>query len=194
MAVMTFKPILKSVWLALCILLPVGCAGPASQNAYLETGPLTPLTYDLIPQDPSDTALESAITSYLKQTKSPASTRFEYTRVDLNNDHRRDALVMMHGPHSYWCDMNGCNMVVFLADNENFSPVSEIFPVRGPLYVSDHQTNGWKDLIIRVSGQSYAPAKDVALQFDGTQYPRNPFFQPDIKLAHAPENRIRIFP
>jgi len=61
------------------------------------------------------------------------------------------------------------------------------------MYVSDLKTQGWRNLIVRVSGQAYADAKDVALQFDGTQYPRNPFFEPGIRLSQADQGQ-RLFP
>lgn len=165
------------------------CAGGPGMD---DDGPLTPMP-GYMPQDPEDHVLDEAVQTYLAKAGGPASSRYDFTRVDLDGDQRRDALVMMKAPHHYWCDMNGCSIVVFHAADNSFSPVSEIFPVRGPMYVSEDVTQGWRDLIIRVSGQSYARAKDVALNFDGTAYPRNPFFQPAVHLSQADHGQ-RIFP
>ena len=179
-------------FIALALLLS-GCAAGPDSVAY-DDGPLTPLPHEFIPQDPEDHVLEAAIRDYLVAAKGPASTQYDFTRVDLDGDGRRDALVMMKGPHHYWCGMDGCSLVVFKAANDHFALVSEIFPVRGPLYVSNRiSEEGWKNLIIRVSGQSYAKAKDVALEFDGQTYPRNPFFQPAIVVSQADHGQ-RLFP
>ena len=156
-------------------------------------GPLTPMPGEYSVREPDDGVLNKAVTEYLAHSGSPSSTRYDFTRIDLDGDNRRDALVMMKGPHHYWCDMNGCSMVIFHANDDSFSTVSEMFPVRGPLYVSDQKTQGWRDLIVRVSGQSYAKAKNVAVSYDGSGYPRNPFFLPETRVSHLAQAQ-RIFP
>lgn len=158
-----------------------------------DDGPLTPMPDQHAILEPDDSVLAQAVAEYLKHAGGPASTRYDFTRIDLDGDTRRDALVMMKGPHHYWCDMNGCSMVVFKANNDSFTTVSEMFPIRGPLYVSNDTSQGWRDLIVRVSGQAYAKAKDVAVSFDGEGYPRNPFFLPEIQLSQATHGQ-RIFP
>jgi len=186
----------RSTLLSVCLgfsLFLSGCAAGPGDIAY-DDGPLTPLPHELIPQDPEDHVLNAAIRDYMDAANGPTSTQYDFTRVDLDGDSRRDALVMMKGPHHYWCGMDGCSLVVFKAANDHFTLVSEIFPVRGPLYVSDRiSEEGWKNLIIRVSGQSYAKAKDVSLEFDGQTYPRNPFFQPAIIVSQADHGQ-RLFP
>ena len=177
------------VCLCSALLLLGACASAPEQSAY--DGKLTPMPSE--PQDPEDHVLDAAIKEYLAATKGPLFTRYDFTRVDLDNDGRREGLVMMKGPHNYWCDANGCSLVVFKAADDYFTVASEIFPVRGPLYVGETKSEGWRDLIIRVSGQSYAKAKNVALQYDGRQYPRNPFFEPEMKISMAPTGP-RLFP
>lgn len=144
-------------------------------------------------KDPEDAMIDVAVQAYLKANKGPLYSHYDYTRVDLDGDGRRDALVMFSGPHSYWCDMNGCSLAVFKATNDGFTMVSESFPVRGPLYVAESKTEGWKNLIIHVSGQEYASAKNVAMQFDGITYPRNPFFLPGIQVSQA-DYAQKVFP
>jgi hypothetical protein len=151
------------------------------------------MPFDTLAYDPDDKLLHLAVADYLKQAGHPASTRYDYVRYDLNGDTRRDALVMLKGPHYYWCDMNGCSMAVFRAHNDKFTLVSETFPIRGPIYIGDNATNGWRDLYVRVTGLSFAPAKDVIMTYDGTGYPRNPIFgadQPHTRLASSQ----RVFP
>lgn len=168
-----------------------GCASGPDRTA--TDGPLTPMPDGYSPQDPEDHVLDAAIKDYLAATKGPLFSRYDFTRVDLDNDGRREGLVMMKGPHHYWCDANGCSLVVFKAADDHFTVTSEIFPVRGPLYIGETTSQGWRDLIIRVSGQSYAKAKNVALQFDGEKYPRNPFFEPEMHVSLA-DHGPRLFP
>lgn len=143
--------------------------------------------------DPPDSLLDGSIQSFLISSKGPKFSRYDYTRVDLDGDGRRDALVMFSGPYSYWCDINGCSLSIFKATDNGFIPLSESFPVRGPLYVSENRTSGWRNIIVHVSGQAYADAKNVAMQFNGTGYPRNPFFEPETQLSQADLGH-RIFP
>lgn len=144
-------------------------------------------------REPGDGMIDVAVQNYLQSTKGPLYSHYDYTRVDLDGDGRRDALVMFSGPHSYWCDMNGCSLAVFKANNDSFTMVSESFPVRGPLYVAESKTDGWRNLIIHVSGQEYAAAKNVAMEFDGAAYPRNPFFLPGVQVSQA-DFAKKVFP
>lgn len=172
--------------------LAAGCSS-SPINKLGNTGPLTPLPENLLPQDPEDHVLSAAITEFLEETKSPLFTRYSFSRVDLDNDGRRDALVMMEGPHHYWCNMDGCKLFVFKAENDFFRLASEIFPVRGPFYVSENTSEGWRDMVLRVSGQSYAPAKTVTLRFDGQNYPFNPVLEPGVEISSAMHG-VRVFP
>jgi hypothetical protein len=175
--------ILLSLCLSLNLAACVSAPPPAAEMAALPNPVI----------DPSDGQLDPAIQTFLVASKGPKFSQYDYTRVDLDGDGRRDALVMFSGPHSYWCDMNGCSLSVFKATNNGFVPMSEMFPVRGPMYVSNNRTDGWRNLIVRVSGQSYADAKNVAMNYNGGTYPRNPFFQPSIQLSQMDLGQ-RIFP
>jgi hypothetical protein len=87
-------------------------------------------------------------------------------------------------------------MVVLKAANDHFTPVAAIGPVRGPLLVSNSRTDGWRDLIVRISGREDMESKDVALKFDGRTYPSQPEWQPALPsvLAMADINGTQIFP
>ncbi|MBI2234560.1 MAG: hypothetical protein HYU57_06200, partial [Micavibrio aeruginosavorus] len=66
------------------------CASSPQETQYAANGPLTPLPHDLIPQDPEDRVLDAAVQEYLKLAKAPLFSRYDFTRVDLDNDGRRD--------------------------------------------------------------------------------------------------------
>ncbi|MEZ5813781.1 MAG: hypothetical protein R3E13_03535 [Alphaproteobacteria bacterium] len=123
--------------------------------------------------DPDDSALTQAIAEFVKTTEAPASTGYNYVRHDLNDDGRRDALVYLKSPYGYWCGTHGCAILVFQAHNDRFTLINAIQPVRGPVHISVMKSNGWKNLVVRVSGRSNK-AKDVAMLFDGQKYPSDP--------------------
>lgn len=173
-----------------CMALASGCA---SDTKYSDE-PLTPMPQASAFNDPDNAQFMRAVTEYIKTKDAPGNTQYEFTRLDLNNDGRREGLILMKSPHQYWCTLNGCNMVVFKANNNGFTLVSEISPVRGPLTVSNKKTNGWNDIVVRVSGRMNANTKDVALQFDGTGYPPQPAFQPAVRYAYNNLGGVRIFP
>lgn len=132
-------------------------------------------------KDPSDRVLIDAIQQYVDDRNAPANTRFEYVRVDLNEDGRRDALVMMKLPYSFWCKETGCRTVVFRADNTKFEVMSELTLVRGPILISETRTNDWKDIIIREDGR-LSDARHVLMQHNGASYPSYTDRQPTFTL------------
>lgn len=175
---------------AACMALLTGCATP-------EPPPPPPVMQamdDSVVRDPDNAQFMRAITEYVRAESAPENSRYEFTRVDLNGDGRREGIVMMKAPHQYWCGVNGCSMAIFKAENDGFELLSEVAPVRGPLLVSDSTTGGWKDIIVRVSGRMDARSKNVALQFDGSGYPSQPAFQPQLRYAWNDFAGIRIFP
>ena len=79
----------------------------------------------------------------------------------------------LDAPYGQWCTMNGCTVLVFHAQDTGFTLAGEIPSVRPPFYASQTLTNGWHDLVIRVSGRT-EKAKDVVVQYDGTRYMDRP--------------------
>ena len=172
--------LLACVWIT-------GCAGPRAANYQVQA--LTPAPEK--PIDPPDIYVVKAIEKFLKDSEAPQASRYEFSRFDLDADGRRDALVLFKNPYGYWCGMHGCTMLVLKAHNKSFELVNGIQPIREPLYVSDNETNGWKDLVVRVSGR-WDKSKDVALRYDGKNYPNNPSNLPAY-LRYASQDRVKIF-
>jgi len=193
------KKAIHALLLLPLILLLAACGGGKDKTlavsaAMPEDGPLTPMPGEFARViDPGNGVFMDAITSYIAARGAPANSQYEFTRIDLNGDGRREGLVLLHSPHHYWCGLNGCQMVVFAADDEGFTPMAAVAPVRGPLMVSDKETNGWRDIIVRVSGRQHIETKDVALRFDGRTYPQSPAQQPAI-YASSIARGTEIFP
>ncbi len=153
--------------------------------------PLLPFPYEDAPDIP-DTVLYESIQKLVEQANGPANSRFDYTRIDLDGDGRRDALVYLRMPYSHWCGQHGCTLLVLKAGMESFEYVSYVQPIRPPLIVSENRSNGWKDIMVRVDGR-WSETKDVALKFDGRVYPSDPAEQPPV-LEIASIDGIRVFP
>jgi hypothetical protein len=161
------------------------CSGPDTPSPRAE---LTPMPS--APVDPIDAVLKASIEHFLRDTGAPASSLYSFTRDDLNGDQRRDALVLFENPYGYWCGLYGCTMLVMQATDSDFNLINSVEPVRGPLLISDTKTNGWNDIIIRVSGR-WDETKDVALQYNGAAYPPHPSeLPPYMELASITTKRV----
>ena len=82
-------------------------------------------------------------------------------------------------------------MLILKAHNDVFALINAIQTIRPPIYISQEKTNGWKNIIVRVSGRS-TKAKDVALQFDGRAYPKYPDTIPPISYDEY-SGRMKLF-
>ncbi|MCB9983246.1 MAG: hypothetical protein H6861_06195 [Rhodospirillales bacterium] len=137
--------------------------------------PLTPIDDRIL--DPDDQTMARAVHEFLQSVGAPVASTYNYARFDLNGDNRREAIVLFKTPYGYWCDQHGCTMLVLRAHNDHFSLVNAIQPVREPVYIAPVKTKGWNNLVLRVSGR-WDAAKDVAMLYNGRQYPENPARQP----------------
>ncbi len=124
-------------------------------------------------QDPKDEQLAEAITNFIDVREAPPNSSYDFVRIDLDGDGRREGLVLFKLPHTYWCGWDGCGLAVFRANNNGFTPMSVMNGVRGPIYVRSTGTNGWRDIILRVSGTNMRD-KNVVMAFNGRTYPSSP--------------------
>ncbi len=178
---------LTTTLLILGALTITSCGGNNAGND--GSGPLLPIPGG--PQDLSNVFVKQAVDKFLQSTGAPVASSYEITRVDLNDDKRRDAVVLFKTPYGYWCGMHGCSMLIFKANDDKFTLLSSVQPVRDPIFVSRDKTNGWRDLVVRVSGR-WSESKDVALRFDGRTYPANPSSLPPY-LRFDPYSNTRLF-
>ncbi|WP_088891769.1 hypothetical protein [Leptolyngbya ohadii] len=129
----------------------------------------------------ADPALEEAIVNILADRSGDksllASTRYTYSRVDLNDDGTSEALVYLTG--SFTCGSGGCTMLILEPARESYELVSRMTLVNPPVVVAEEKTAGWKDLMIYVEGGGVTPHY-AHLQYDGNRYPSNPSIAPAI--------------
>ena len=136
--------------------------------------------------------LTEALNSYLQElgAKSDSNPTYKTEYIDLNDDGIKDALVLMDKPD--WCGTGGCSLFVFQGEEEQFQFVSSSSLINHPFTVSETKTNGWRDLVVEVSGGGAQP-QTVALKFDGKVYPSNPSLQPPITGETTMEG-VKVFP
>ncbi|MFA9395577.1 MAG: hypothetical protein ACERJ1_12825 [Halodesulfovibrio sp.] len=96
-------------------------------------------------------------------------TPYKYGQHDLNNDGVAELFVLIQD--QYFCGSGGCTAYLFSADGKKLSRFTVSEP---PVFVSEKQTKGWKDLIITSRGVQHV------MQHDGKKYPLNPSVQPKI--------------
>lgn len=157
-------------------------------------GPLLPLPGEVAVRDPDDGQFMDSISEWLTKTGAPANSQYQFTRIDLDGDGRREGMVLMQSPYQEWCIEYGCTMFIFQAHEEGFSYLSEVSPVRGPLMVMDSKTNGWRDIVANVAGRAGWAAKNVALRYDGRGYPEAPALQQAVAMNVLDGNGVKIFP
>lgn len=157
-------------------------------------GPLLPLPDERSAHDPDDGMFMDTLSTWLQDQGAPANSQYQFTRIDLDGDTRREGLVLMQSPHQSWCMEYGCTMFIFKAHDEGFSYLSEVSPVRGPLVVMNTKSNGWRDIAAYVSGRSGWDAKNVMLKFDGAAYPPQPALQAASAVNFLEADGIKIFP
>lgn len=96
--------------------------------------------------------------------------------ADLDGDQQPELLVYVAGPMV--CGTGGCNTLVFDRRNDELRLVAEISVTRPPIVAADTSTNGWRDLIVHVSGGGIIPGYEARLRFDGETYSANPTVEP----------------
>ena len=165
----------------------------ACGNAGRDTDLLTPFPDIATNTGPSNAILAASVKDYLTKSNNPVSSQYEFVRHDLNGDGLDDALVLFKNPYGHWCGLHGCTMLVMKAHRNHFTVVNRIKPIRTPLYISKIKTKGWKDLIVHVSGRQET-TKNVALRFDGRQYPTDPSTQTPYPVRYIKNLGPKIFP
>lgn len=151
---------------------------------------MTPLsgTYN----DLSDDVLKNSIEEFLLTKSAPPNSVYEFERVDLNDDGRREALVLFSLPHHYWCGWDGCPMAIFQPHADKFTLLGLVNSVRAPVYLSYRKNNGWKDIVLRVSG-ARMPDKNVVLKYDGKSYPNTPMLAETYPWSVNNDHTYKLF-
>ncbi len=122
-------------------------------------------------------ALDTAVAAYAAGKGMNGKPSYSFALVDLNGDHRDDAVVLLTGPD--WCGSGGCTMLVLRATPHGFVKISGSTLSSAPVRVSAEKSHGWRNLIVNTKG------KDALMRYDGRRYPLNPSTQPAATKAQV---------
>ncbi|MEM8833823.1 MAG: hypothetical protein AAGB32_04705 [Pseudomonadota bacterium] len=156
------------------LLVLAACGGSSSSDRGMTPLPSKAFT------GPPDEVLFDAVAKYVAANGRPAQTTYKHKRIDLNNDGLLDGIVYIDLPHQVWCGWDGCSMAVFQAGQKDFRAVAGMSGIRGPVYVLDTTTNGWRDIVVRISGMKVRD-KNVLFAHNGVTYPQHPMNAPDYR-------------
>jgi hypothetical protein len=141
---------------------------------------------------PPDAVLFEDITKYVASVGKPPHSTYDHARIDLNNDGLLDGIVLFRLPHGSWCGWDGCGMAIFQAGQKNFTPVASMTGIRGPIHVLPQSQNGWRDIVIRVTGAKIRD-KNVVMKHNGRTYPNHPMMAPNYELPISQVQKQTLF-
>ena len=97
---------------------------------------------------------------------------YDIARTDLNADGKEDVLALMNGKSGYR-GSGGATMFVLKGTADGFESLGKISVVNEPIYARKSVKNGFRDLLVTVSGGGATPGL-ASLSFDGKKYPASP--------------------
>jgi len=125
-------------------------------------------------------ALEAHLAPRTHLGTSPKA-RFAMAFVDLNGDHRAEAIVYL--VDDSWCGSGGCMTFVFTPSSSGWKWVSSTTLTKLPIYRLRSKHHGWNDLGVSVRSD-YVKGGLVALHFNGSTYKSYPTIAP-VKFSPA---------
>lgn len=140
-----------------------------------------------MPVTAATAAVPAAVEAKLQELYSnwDGDVRYLASSIDLNGDGRDEVIVHLVG--ETLCGSEGCDTLVFSPNDDGFRHVTTIRLTHTPVRVSPRSTNGWRNLIVSVSGGEVR-RHDRELPYDGDSYPSDPTTIPVRRWARtAPE-------
>ncbi|MTI69269.1 MAG: hypothetical protein FH751_03295 [Firmicutes bacterium] len=125
-----------------------------------------------------DRFLEKALEQAFDLIKGEDKIRYYYNKVDLNDDGVYEIFVYLVGFPV--CGTGGCSAAIFKQENNDYVLLSKFSLVNNPIVISDTKTNGFKDIIMYVSGGGIESFFSK-IKYNGKTYPSNPSIQPKVK-------------
>ena len=147
------------------------------EDRTLQERDLSEITY-LKSETKKDTALEDMFSKEFGLTKGTDSIRYYYNKIDFNNDQIPETFVYLVGPTV--CGTGGCSGLLLEEKNGEYTVKSRFSLVRTPVIIQNETTNGWKDIVMYVTGGGIEPGYHQ-LKFNGESYPSNPSVEPVVK-------------
>ncbi|WP_374274150.1 hypothetical protein [Brevundimonas sp.] len=156
---------------SLAMLLALTACSQEPQTAP-ELTPAIPAPADAAAPASAPTALEGAVRAAYSDG---GALRYQAATLDLNSDGADEAVVYLMGP--FVCGSGGCPTLILTPEGEGWRIVSTLTVSRQPIWALDSRSEGWRDLVVSVSGGG-GPSGKARLVFDGQTYPTNPTVPP----------------
>lgn len=136
-------------------------------------------------------SLPDAVVALIKKQYSSADmpSRYKAGTSDLNGDGRQELLVHVVGPMA--CGTGGCPTLLFTPEGAGYTLVSTISVSRPPVRVSPRSSNGWRNLIVEISGGG-GRSGHAELAYTGRGYPQNPTVAPARRITDLAGSEIVI--
>ncbi|WP_226671791.1 hypothetical protein [Rossellomorea aquimaris] len=152
----------------------MGSAHPNGGNTEVD---VSDVTY-VLSETKRDPMLEEAFSKAFDLKKGEDQIQYYYNHIDLNDDQQPETFVYLVG--SPVCGSGGCSGALFTKQNGEYMLITTFSLVRSPVIIQNEKTNGWKNMIMYVSGGGIKGGYKL-LRFDGKTYPSNPSVQPDVQ-------------
>lgn len=128
-------------------------------------------------EDKANLRIERALEKEFLLDPNTDKLRYLYNRVKLKNSNKYQILVYLEGP--IFCTENGGTLVVIEEKNNSYIITSRINNIINPIIVSENNSNGYKDLIVKVMDRGKEEFR--VLKYNGNSYPINPLKEERLK-------------
>ena len=102
--------------------------------------------------------------------------RYGYALVDLNDDHRSEAIVWWSSDAN--CGTGGCGLEVEVQRNGHWRVLSYVVRTRPPIRVLSSKHYGWHDIGVFDAGGGLERAIESPIRFTGREYDGSPTDEP----------------
>lgn len=132
---------------------------------------------------------DSKITDAIKKIMNLEEDNFRYIRydLDLNGDGENEVFIYLRD--WYFCNNKGCRALVLKEKNGEYEVIGNFAGVSYPIIISDKNTNGYKDLIMYISGLGILDGYRI-IKFEGEEYNKNIFLQPVVPIDDIKKENI----
>ena len=124
----------------------------------------------------SNLRIERAIEKEFSLNPNKDKVKYLYNKISLSKN-KDNILVYLEGPR--FCSSNGCTLVILESKGNEYTILSKIENIINPIIVSDNNSNGYKDIIVRVLNNSKEELR--ILKYNGNSYPKDPIKEEKLK-------------
>ncbi len=115
-------------------------------------------------------SLHASLRNYISARWGPpdSETRYRAAFIDLNDDGRREAVVLMDG--AFWCGSGGCSLWVLTPRGQSWRMVTQATIINPPIRVLPSRSHGWSELSAMVDDVN-GPDFEARLSVNGRRNP-----------------------